>query len=410
MHNRISRPLLAGWLALAGGGALAVPAGEDGLSLGAQLGLIRDDNPRLVPRGLDDLGLNRPDSELTPQADTIYYTQLQASYSGSFSLQKLGVSVQAKDVNYDRLSELDYRSYNNQAWWNWTLTDRLTGRLAYTSDRTPVSLKYETGRQLDLISRQAPEATLAWALTPDWYIDARYVPSSSEHSLESKKYLDNDATEYRYRLGTRSPTGYGGGLLLRDNRLDYVNPDARPPGSALDSGYRDRETSVYASWGAGGRTRVDGKLGYLSREHERNTERDYKGGIGNLNLNYSLTGDTDLKLDLARQLGGEEESANGNYAVHRIAGLGVVYRLTPLISTQLGWRSEIIDFQNGFANNALDQTQRVDRERVFSVSASYKPHPLVDVGLSWQQDRRTSNIQFGDFKQQQVSLYLLLSY
>lgn len=412
MQNRIGRPLLASVLLSTAAGAWAVQPGEDGLTLGAQFGVIRDDNPLLIPIGLDDAAalLNRPKSELTPQADTIRYTQLSASYTGTLSLQKLGVSANVKDARHQEFSDLDYRSYNEQAWWNWTLTDRFTGRLAYTKDRTPVSLKYETSRELDLVTRNSPEAMLAWALTPDWYIDARYVPASNAHTLERKKYLDNDTTEYRYRLGVKHPTGYGGGVLLRDNDLEYKDPSAKPPGSTIDSGYRDREMSFYANWAPSGRTRFDGKVGYQSRDHNTNVERDYKGGIGNLNASYSLTGDTDLTASLARTIGGEEEDVNGSYAIHRVATAGINHRFTPLISSYINWRSEIIDFQNNLINSVINIDNRVDHEHIFAVGLAYKPHQLVDIGLNWQQDRRTSNIQYGGFKQQQVSLYLMLSY
>lgn len=412
MHNRFPRPLLAGLLAVLSGTALAVPPGEDGLTLGAQLGLIRDDNPQLIPIGLDDAAaiLNQPKSALTPQADTIRYTQLSASYTGTLSLQKLGVSATVKDARYQELTDLDYRSYNESAWWNWTLTDRFSGRLAYTKDRTPVSLKYETSRELDLVTRDSPEAMVAWALMPDWYIDARYVPASNAHTLERKKYLDNDSAEYRYRLGLKHPTGYGGGVLLRDNELEYKDPSAKPVGSNLDSGYRDREMSFYANWATGGRTRVDGKVGYQSREHNNNVERDYKGGIGNLSASYSLTGDTDLNASLARTIGGEEEDVNGSYAIHRAATAGITYRITPLISSYINWRSEIINFQNNLVNSVIQIDNRVDHEHIVAVGMSYKPHQLVDIGLNWQQDRRTSNIPYGGFKQQQVSLYLMVNY
>ncbi len=73
MQNRIGRPLLASVLLSTAAGAWAVQPGEDGLSLGAQFGVIRDDNPLLIPIGLDDAAafLHQPKSELTPHADTI---------------------------------------------------------------------------------------------------------------------------------------------------------------------------------------------------------------------------------------------------------------------------------------------------------------------------------------------------
>lgn len=415
MQKLIGRPLLASVLLSTAAGAWAVPPGEDGLTLGAQFGVIRDDNPMLVTLGVDDIPPSPfvppiSEDQKHPHPDTIRYTQLSASYSRTISLQKLGVSANVKDARYQELTDLDYRSYNESAWWNWTLTDRFTGRLAYTKDRTPASLKYETSRELDLITRDSPEAMVAWALMPDWYIDARYVPASNAHTLEQKKYLDNDSTEYRYRLGLKHPTGYGGGVLLRDNELEYKDPAAKPAGSSIDSGYRDREMSFYANWAPGGRTRFDGKVGYQSREHNNNVERDYKGGIGNLNASYSLTGDTDLNASLARTIGGEEEDANGSYAVHRAATAGITHRITPLISSYINWRSEIIEFQNNLINSVIQIDNRVDREHIVAVGMSYKPHQLVDIGLNWQQDRRTSNIQFGGFKQQQVSLYLMVNY
>ena len=208
----------------------------------------------------------------------------------------------------------------------------------------------------------------------------------------------------------KHPTGYGGGVLLRDNDLEYKDPSARPPGSTIDSGYRDREMSFYANWAPSGRTRFDGKVGYQSRDHNTNVERDYKGGIGNLNASYSLTGDTDLTASLARTIGGEEEDVNGSYAIHRVATAGINHRFTPLISSYINWRSEIIDFQNNLINSVINIDNRVDHEHIFAIGLAYKPHQLVDIGLNWQQDRRTSNIPYGGFKQQQVSLYLMLSY
>lgn len=391
---KIKQPLLASLLLGLSGAAVAVPPGEDGLTLGAQLGVINDDNPRQLA------------DESEPRADRIVYSAANVGWSGSYSLQKFGVAVGAKDVRYDKQGALNYRSYNQSVFWNWALADRLSGRLAYARDRTPVALKYWSGNEVDLLTASRPEATVAWALTPDWYVDARYQPTENTHSLAERRYLDNRSRDQRYRIGMKSPGGFGGGLLWRDNQLEYTRHDQAPAGSQLDTGFRDRETSLYASWALSERTRFGGKLGYLSRKYDHavafTSERDFSGGIGSLDASYGLSGDAELTLNLARQVGGEEESVFGTYAVHRIVGAGLQWRMTPLLRASASLRQDRIDYQGGIG--------RSDRERTASVGLAYQPHRLVDIGLNYQIDRRTSNISLGAFTQRQISLFAALNY
>ena len=394
MHIHLLRPLLAGLLASAAGVALAVPAGEDGVSLGAQLGLIHDDNPLARSPGFE------------PQSDRLIYTAANAGWSGRYSLQQFGIAGSVKDVRYDRLSSLDYRSYSQAAFWNWALADRLSGRLAYTVERTPVSLKYFSGTEIDLLRSLRPEASVAWALTPDWYVDARYQPTTNTHSLAERRYLDNESREQRYRLGFKLTSGIGGGVQLRASELSYTKFEQRPIGSLLDSGSQDRESSLYASWNPSERTRFNGRVGYMRRSYDHAviyTEgRDFSGGIGAIDAAYNLSSDIGLTLNLARQVGGEEESAFGSYAVHRIGGLGANWRITPLVGANAGWRDERIVYQGG--------VERADRERITTLGLAYKPHRLVDIGLNYQIDRRTSTYQYADFIQRQVSLFAAINY
>jgi len=394
MQTKINSAVLASLLFGLTGVAAAVPPGEDGLSMGAQLGFIRDDNPR------------QQADEFEPQDDRIVYSAANVGWNGSYSLQKFGAAASIKDVRYDKLDTLNYRSYTQAAFWNWALADRLSGRLAYARDRTPVALKYWNGTEVDLLTASRPEASVAWALTPDWYLDARYQPTSNTHSLGERRYLDNRSRDQRYRIGMKLPGGSGGGLLLRDNQLEYTRHDQVPAGSQLDTGFRDRETSLYASWVLSERTRFSGKLGYLSRKYDHavayTAERDFSGGIASLDASYGLSGDAELTLNLARQVGGEEESVFGTYAVHRIVGAGLQWRLTPLVRASASLRQDQIDYQGGIG--------RSDRERIAAVGLAYQPHRLVDIGLNYQIDRRTSNISLGAFTQRQISLFAALNY
>ena len=131
--------------------------------------------------------------------------------------------------------------------------------------------------------------------------------------------------------GFKLTSGIGGGVQLRTSELSYLpgsnsarsvrcsipalriakaaSTPAGTPASAPAS------TAASATCGAATIMRWSIPGARFQRWHRR-----YRRG-------YNLSSDIGLTLNLARQVGGEEESAFGSYAVHRIGGLGANWRI-----------------------------------------------------------------------------------
>jgi Putative beta-barrel porin 2 len=307
------------------------------------------------------------------------------------------------DYKYSRNTDLDYVGGSGRAAWLWQVGDDWNGDLGATLNRSLQSFTYFASTQRNVIDTQSYFFDPKYRIAPNWEIQAGASYTTIRNSLASVDVNDTDiATFYG---GTRyiTPSGNSVGLRLatsnaRFPNIFFVN------GSLFDNAYRENRLSTFADWTFSGASRIDGSWGYVERNHENLPQRDFSGWTGSIGWSWAPSAKTGFRFSIARDIGGVEDLAV-TYARTYTLLIKPTYQLTGKISLNGLLEHQDLRFLGnpdfGIQNTSSD---RHDRLNLIGLGANYQATRVLSFGLNYTWQHRNSNVQFGDFNDQMISL------
>jgi hypothetical protein len=210
-----------------------------------------------------------------------------------------------------------------------------------------------------------------------------------------------DRTEHAYRTALVHKTFPLTSLLIAAEYAGYSFPNA----TFKDSHRRYGGAGlIYES----GRTNTRLEVGYAHLDFERPDQHDFRGAVGNLNIDHRISDRWSLGGGLSRDLA-FSIFADNNYYVATRAAAAMHYALTRRFALNLGWTGAQDDYDTPTAGSKLGTVaRRRDRMSFPSIGWIYSSPNHFTGGFDIGYFERTSNFPIGETDGIRLVLHLSL--
>lgn len=322
------------------------------------------------------------------KADNVLVTRLGLRVNKPWSLQRLELDVGVDHHKYDRYSALDFTALNYNGALRWAFTPRLRGnavaeRREYTdlfSDVSAGNVNRRTERNHGLDAEYQVGA--AWRALAGVF---ERRTSSSVQGQEPDATVRGGELGARYELRSGNSLGY----RLRQGKGDYSGAGA----TAGD--FSEMQHEFELQWRPSGQVRLNGRLGWLEREHDVLAARDFSGWTGRVNATWQLTGKTSLTGGLVRELASYQTADASYYEGMR---LFLAPEWKPTAKTALRLRLDHGTRSYKGSPVPTGAAPREDRLNIAALALEWEPIRALRLLATVQRDERNSNRDASDYK------------
>ncbi|WP_179958416.1 XrtB/PEP-CTERM-associated polysaccharide biosynthesis outer membrane protein EpsL [Chitinimonas arctica] len=370
----------------------------DPINLLGSARLQHDSNLFRLPGDADSQRLlGKPD-----KSDQILITSLGVQLDKPYGLQRFELDANLTNYRYRNFRHLDSTARNYTAAWQLQLTPQLHGRLS--GSRTDTLNTFADVSGYDKRNLRTEERRR---------FDGSYDVSGSVRLLAgvgrySKKSNQTSSVEDDYRVNSReggvryeSPSGASVSLVTKRSDGTYLNRPQLNPATMLDSSFDERSNEVRLRLPAGGSAAFDARLARIERKHAHFSERDFSGTVGNLSLNWNITGKTQLAASVMRELS-SAQSNTASYVESTRFLLAPYWQITEKAGMRLRYVHEVRDYLGQLSNAMpLDQSDTLDTAMI---EFEWRPLRSLLMSTSLQTDLRSSNLPRRDYRSQSTSI------
>lgn len=308
--------------------------------------------------------------------------------------QRVLASASRSWVRFDEYTSLDYEGSDYQLKWDWRLGNRLSGQAGAT--QTVSQTSFADWYTLDAFNNELTQETrfvsADWQFHPRWSVGIGAAETTAENSREVRAPLDYENDSLAVTLGYTTPKGSKVRLQLREIDGEYPN---RPLGY-LDREYTQTEANVLGDWNVGGKLIAHARVGYVRRENETVSQRDFSGMAGRVSADYALTGRTLVSGAAYREIANSDDF-NASYQLSTGARLAARWAATSKLSVRASAGYENRDFR-GETGLALPGVLRREEDTVSgALSVGYAPIRPLSFEAGLQAGRRDSNLTLSDY-------------
>ena len=308
--------------------------------------------------------------------------------------QQLLASASRNQVRFSRNSQLDYDGSAYSLKWNWQLGNYWSGKLGANQTVTQSNLSDQAGLPVNnQITHENRFVNADWQFHPRWRAGVGAAADKATNSTVQRAPLDYEDTSVSATLGYGTPKGSQLRGQLRRVSGEYPN---RASSLFLDQAYTQTEYNLLADWNATGKLIARGRLGYVQRENDSLSQRDFSGVTGRLTTEYSPSGKTALTWAIYRELGNSDD-INASYQLNSGTSLGAAWLVQPKLTlrTNASFENRTFEGNTGFVSSTTPQ--RDEDTLSGSLSLSYAPVRMATIDLGIQAGRRDSNIDVNDY-------------
>ena len=338
------------------------------------------------------------------RSDTVSTTTGGLRFNKAYSLQRFEAGFNVERYNYSRYSNLNFTAVNYAAAWRWAITPAFRGNL--TTDRREFVDNLADVQGQGVVNRRTNRSTVldaGYDIDGVWRVLGGVFTRDSKNSVRT---FEGDSTVTGAEVGVRYQMPYATALEYRYRNAsgEYEN---RFFGGLGAADFKDREHELRGEWRPGGRSTLQAKIAHLDRKHDTLPARDFSGVTGQFDLGYEFTGKTSAVAGIVRELGSYQTNNASYYEGTRLF-FSPMWKATDKITLKARYDYGMRDFKGplpGFVD-----TGRKDKTHLASVSAEYQVLRALKL-MTWvQQDRRTSNEAFADYKSTAIGVSALLSF
>ena len=306
--------------------------------------------------------------------------------------QYIQANASKNRVRFSRYTSLDYDGSDYQLKWNWRLGNRWSGRIGATEVVTQTNFTDWYAAQVvnNQITRETRFANADWQFHPRWTVGLGAAEVQSTNSTPQQARLDYEDTSVSATLGYVTPKGSKLRGELRKVDGEYPN---RPVGFSFDRFYTQTEYNLLGDWNFSSKLVARAKVGYVQRENDTLSQRDFSGLAGRLSADYFATGKTVLNWALYREIANSDD-INATYQLSTGTSLGAAWLATSKITVRVATSFENRNFEGETGGTGI---QRDEDILSGSLSLSYVPLRMITLDLGVQAGRRDSNVPVGDY-------------
>jgi hypothetical protein len=162
---------------------------------------------------------------------------------------------------------------------------------------------------------------------------------------------------------------------------------------AFDNGYTEHEYEVDLFVPEEGKSKFTAKLGYLQREYDNFTIRNYESYIGFVNYELLLTGKLRANFNLSRTIA-PFETINTAYSITDALGARLTYDLTSKVQAGLNLQFGDREFDG---RGQFGTSNRTDKELSYGAVVKWNPSKNIGLSLSSTKSSRNSTVATFDY-------------
>lgn len=328
-----------------------------------------------------------------PQADSYNVLAFGANVDWRVNRQQILARASKSLVRYTNFQSLDYDGSDYLVQWNWQLGNYWSGQVGAT--KTLSQSSFTDLNTITAVNNQRTIdnafATANWQIHPRWQVGGSVSDLKILNSDPSQAFNNFTEQSEELNLTWRAPKGTSLRAQVRLAQAEYPNRQ----GGTIDNSYSQQELNISAVWPYSGLLRLQGRIGYIKREHKSISERDFSGLTGRTTAEYFPSGKTTVSFSLYRELGAVSEISS-SYRLATGVSLNGAWSATSKITLRGGLSNEKAEFQGDPGFFLSNEPIRKDRIQNASLSLNYAPILSTVFGLGMQIGRRESNTLLSD--------------
>jgi len=304
--------------------------------------------------------------------------------------QGLRLEGRADYYLFDRFSQLNNLAYSGAATWLWETAGDVTGTLGYARTHRLASLTETQSAVKRTVTTDDFFGTAAWRVGPSLRLRGA--------GLYGRGVRDTPGEE-KLVFGTRTVTVGADWVTALGNALGVEHREARgdapvsssvdPSGAFANNDYRERETSLVATYTSSATLRFTGRVGKTTRTYT-DLPNNFSGTTYRAGAEWLPGNKTILAFEAYKEPRAIIDIAASHVLVRGFA-VGPAWAPTAKLAFSLRWVDEHREFISADPNVApvgtlLDETLRVAR---FGIA--WEPQRLLQVGLGLDRGSRESN-------------------
>ncbi len=350
----------------------------DTLQWRAGLGWEHDDNVFKAPGG-------------QAQSDSLLVSNVGLRVSKPWSLQRLDLNLNLNRYDYDSNSALDFTALNYDGAFRFAVTPRFRGNVL--ADRREFTDRFSvlTGNQVNRRTELNHAVEAEYEVGAAWRALAGVFEQRLENSVGG---AFADTAVRGAEAGARYEFRSGNNLAyrFRQGQGDYSATSASFP--ATD--FTDRQHDFEANWAPTGALRLNGRMGYLERQHDNDPVRDFSGWVGRVNATWNLTGKTSITAGVIRDLAAFRTNFAGYFEGYR-AFIEPRWQATAKTALRLRVEQGMRNYKAPLVPTDPD-VGREDQLNLAAVALEWEPIRALRLMLTAQRDERSSNIAGRDYR------------
>ncbi|MFM9836148.1 MAG: XrtB/PEP-CTERM-associated polysaccharide biosynthesis outer membrane protein EpsL [Methylophilaceae bacterium] len=357
-----------------------------------------DDNLFRLPKGVNLAPAQRSD-------------QVTSGFVGiridkQYALQRFKFNFTHSANRYQNNTSLKFDTNEYSAAWLWSLTPYLTGNLSSERSEGRDTSQDVVGQKVFNVSTTVNHRfDVDWSPYGNWHMlagVANYRLKNSQANNGQAGYTQNSINGgVRYVFGSGSAMsliGYGRSANYDQRQLIST--------SFLDTGFGEREVDANLNWVLTGKSRINLMAGYLHRNYDNFTQRNFSQPVASAEYVWTPTGRIQISALIARQVSGYE-STTSSYTVRDMLSITPSWSITDKISLQ----GNVNIADRKFKGNGSGGTiARDDSEKSASIGISWLPWRYLTLGANLQHSSRSSNQPGIDFTDNTAGISAQLFY
>lgn len=333
-----------------------------------------------------DSNLLRRDAN-SEQSDDIRRVTAGMKLNWEYKRQQLNIDVSTTDVKYDFFQELDYLGKNLSASWDWRLGKDFSGSLGHTFTRSSASFSDISSIVGNTRDQTNQYARFRWALSPRVKFGLSFSNSELEYLAEEQQAGNSQSYRVAPSLSYTTPKGNKVGLSFSHSKGKYPNRIVSST-STVDKKYDENSTSLSWNWNASEKSKVNGTIAYVTREHEIASVRDYSAINTRFNYAWSITAKTKLNLSFFKNTQPRDD-LNANISENTGFQFSPSWVITHKVSLSGTYSHETRKNKGDTGlNNSVQLKETYDS---LGVNLGYRMTKNLSVGASYKHDLRDSN-------------------
>lgn len=390
--------LVAALAALAAPGASAFF--NDRLELYLSETVTRDTNVFRLSRERDPTrDINDPTG-----GDTFLTTALGVRVDVPYDQHRFFADYSQTDINYRRLSQLDYRGYNGTGSWTWVVPDVWNSRVQYSQLRTLGSFADSRIAEPNIVRYRLAQAEASWVPGASWRLSGGLSASQQENTRRDR--IENDieisAGEVGLAYVIRPGDTFGVGARREEGKFPNRQFVA---GAFFDNAYTQDTVYLSAERALGATLAVNARVGRLQRSYDQLPARDYEGTYYRVVLDWNPTVKSGIQFVAMRDISVAEDLRT-SFVLLRGYSIRPIWRATEKITVtgafDHGDRDYLGDPRFVLPGLPPGDGARSDRVTSASLGVAWAPYTFLTLSLNATREQRKSSFIYGDYR---VNLY-----